>query len=267
MLDKIIDYKKQELESHRRKISLKDVQKKTADAEPPRPFLQNFKKGEINIIAEIKKASPSAGVIRSDFKPLDIARIYQDNGARALSVVTDEHFFSGSLSVLTQVKAQVVLPCLRKDFTLDDYHIYEARGAGADAILLIAAVLESSQLKDYRDLARELGMETLFEIHDLYEWKKIESFNPAFLGVNNRNLKTFETDLKTSLELVDEIKGECTLVSESGLKTHDDLIKLQQVGYDGFLIGETLMREKDMGKKLRELVGQTASISMNKTLE
>ncbi len=253
-LAQIIDYKKQELASHRRKISFKDVQKKADDAESPRFFLKNFKKEAINIIAEIKKASPSAGVIRPDFRPLDIARIYEDNGARALSVLTDEHFFQGSLSILTQTKAQVALPCLRKDFTLDAYHVYEARGAGADAILLIAAVLEPSQLKDYRDLANELGMETLFEIHDPNEWKKIELINPALLGVNNRNLQTFETSLKTSLDLIDVIRGERTVVSESGLNDRDDLLTLQQAGFDGFLIGETLMREKDIGKKLKQLV-------------
>lgn len=253
-LDKIVAAKKQELSSLRRKVSLKDVQWKANDAEPPRPFLQNFRKGGINIIAEIKKASPSAGVICHDFKPLDIARIYEENGAKALSVLTDEHFFMGSLGILSLVKKKVKLPCLRKDFTLDEYHVYEARGAGADAVLLIASLLDLSQLKDYSALCEELGMKALIEIHDENDLEKISSAEASFIGVNNRNLKTFAVDVQTSHQLIKQMPGEATRISESGLKNHQDLIALKQAGFDGFLIGETLMREKNLGKKLEELI-------------
>lgn len=255
-LDKIVDYKKQELESLRRRVSLKDVQNIAADAKPAQNFLENFEKEGFNIIAEIKKASPSFGVIRPDFKPLDIAQIYEENGAKALSVLTDEHFFQGSLEILQKVRSSVSLPCLRKDFTLDEYHVFEARGAGADAILLIAAILEPSQIKDYQALAVDLGMSVLVEIHNLEEWERVGALfaAPSIVGVNNRDLKSFKVDLTVSHDLAQVIPAGVKKISESGIKTHDDLVSLQKFGFDGFLIGETLMREKDIGKKLRELL-------------
>lgn len=252
-LQKIVDYKKEELASIRRKVPLRDVQLKVQDQAPAIPFLSSFIKGEVNIIAEIKKASPSLGVIREDFRPLDIALIYQDNGAKALSILTDNRFFQGSLEILTRIKENVSLPVLRKDFTLSDYHIFEARGAGADAVLLIAAILDSVQLKDYYDLAKELNMTCLIEIHDEDEWDKVSRLNPDFIGVNNRDLKTFEVNKKTSLTLAEKISKKATRISESGIKTPRDIEELMKAGYDGFLIGETLMKEKDIGKKLREL--------------
>ncbi len=255
-LDKIVDYKKQALASLRRRVSLKDVQNIAADAKPAQNFLGNFKRESINIIAEIKKASPSAGVIRQDFKPLDIAQIYEENGAKALSVLTDEHFFQGSLEILQKVRSQVSIPCLRKDFTLNDYHVFEARGAGADAILLIASILEPSQIKDYQALAVDLGMSVLVEIHNQEEWEKCRGVihhAQTVVGVNNRDLKSFKVDLQVSHDLAQVIPVGIKKISESGLKTHEDLISLQKSGFDGFLIGETLMREKDIGKKLKEL--------------
>jgi len=254
-LDKIVDYKKEELEAARRKTSQKDLELKAADSDVARPFLKNFQNGKINIIAEVKKASPSAGVIRPDFNPVDIAHIYEDYGAKALSVLTDENFFQGSLDYLIKIKKAVGLPCLRKDFTLHQYHIFEARAHGADAILLIAAILEPAQLKDYSDLASELGMTTLFEIHDENDWKKISALNPKLVGVNNRNLQTFETKLEASTELRPLLEKVPTRISESGLKTHDDLVKLLEAGYQGFLIGETLMREQNIGSKFKEMIG------------
>lgn len=261
ILDRIVNYKKEELESLKRKVSLRDVQLKSDDAEPARSFLGNFKKNEISIIAEIKKASPSGGVLRKDFNPSDLAHQFEDNGASAVSILTDNHFFRGSLDHLSDVKNSVKLPCLRKDFTLDEYHLYEARGAGADAILLIAAILDFSQLKDFNDLANELGMTALMEIHDEKELEKIIAVAPtrtghcpvpAIIGVNNRDLHTLKTNVETSLNLVKKIPENVCRISESGLKDHGDLVKLQKAGFNGFLIGEALMKEKDVGKKLKE---------------
>jgi len=168
-LQKIISYKLDELAHRKRKFPLGDVQKKTQDAKPAVHFLKNFRKEKINLICEIKKASPALGVIRDDFNPVDIAHIYEAHGANAISVLTDEHFFQGSLQFLIDIKKVAKLPCLRKDFTLSEYHIYEARGAGADAILLIAAALDDYQLKDYQALAVDLGMMSLIEVHDIAE--------------------------------------------------------------------------------------------------
>ncbi len=253
-LDKIVDYKKQELASLRRRVSLKDVQFQATDVPAVLPFLKNFKQGDINIIAEIKKASPSLGVIRQNFKPVDIALSYEEGGAKALSVLTDEHFFQGSLSFIEKIKQKVALPCLRKDFTLDEYHIYEARAAQADALLLIAAILDKHQLKDYYILASELGMTVLVEVHSQEEWEKIAFLNPSLVGVNNRNLETFEVSLDTSRRLVKNFPKTSTCISESGIKTRTDIDDLMKVGYQGFLIGETFMKELDPGKKLKELI-------------
>lgn len=273
MLDKILDYKKLELEHIRRRVSLKDVQKKAADAGPAKPLLSRFDDG-INIIAEVKKASPSAGVIREDFNAIDIATIYAESGAKALSVLTDEKFFKGSLENLIRIKAhfqkihQDPLPILRKDFTLGEYHIFETRGAGADAILLIVAALDDFQLKDYQEIASELGLTVLVEVHDKDELDRALKIKPALLGINNRNLKTFETDIQTTKELkvhLDETykyllpyaNGNAKpprVISESGLKDRDTILDLKKSGVDGFLIGESLMREKDFGAKLKNLI-------------
>ena len=253
-LQKIVDYKKDELASLKRKVSLQDVKFKAREQDPARPFLQGFYTDEINIIAEIKKASPSAGVIRADFQPVEIAQIFEANGAKALSVLTDENFFKGSLSFLSSIKGSVSLPCLRKDFTLDEYHLYEARGAGADAVLLIAAILDEVQLKDYTDLAQELAMTALVEVHDEDDLKKVLKFCPHLIGINNRNLRTFATMLETSFQLRPKIPEETTVISESGLRSHDDLVRLMKAGFHGFLIGEALLREEDIGAKLREFI-------------
>jgi indole-3-glycerol phosphate synthase len=278
MLSKIIDYKRLELEHAKRRVSLRDIKLKARDAAPAQSFTRMFDDG-INVIAEVKKASPSAGIIREDFHPVDIAAIYAEHGAKALSVLTDEHFFQGSLDNLIRIKAYFTsasnpLPLLRKDFTLDEYHLYEARSAGADAILLIVAALNDRfRLKDYRQLADELGMTALVEVHDKAEADIAVDIGADLIGVNNRDLKTFETDVRTTSDIkrhLDETwkfalpvhangvarTGENTprLISESGLKDRETLLKLKQEGVAGFLIGESLMREKDFGKKLKELV-------------
>ncbi|MDO8520125.1 MAG: indole-3-glycerol phosphate synthase TrpC [Deltaproteobacteria bacterium] len=253
VLDKIISYKKEELASLKRKVTLQDVRLKAADAKPALDFLVPFKTEGIHIIAEIKKASPSAGVIREDFNPVLLAQNLEEAGAASLSVLTDQKFFQGSLEHLSRVKSAVKIPCLRKDFTLDEYHLFEARGAGADAVLLIVSVLDSIQLKDFQALAAELGMTALIEVHDGDELKNALVISPKLIGVNNRNLKTFKTDIETSVKLAASIPQSVTKISESGLEAREDLEKLRQAGYQGFLIGETLMKAKDPAEKLIEL--------------
>jgi len=254
-LDKIIEYKKEELALNKRQISLADIQKRAVDAAPARPFMGTFANYDaINIIAEIKKASPSAGIICADFKPVDIALSYEEGGAKALSVLTDEFFFQGSLNYLGAIKKHVKLPCLRKDFTIHEYHLYQARAYDADAVLLIAACLDDAQLKDYQALAFELGMACLVEVHDGKELERVLKIKPKIVGVNNRNLKTFDVSLKTSLDLIPSIPKGVVAISESGLKTREDLVKLKEAGYAGFLIGEMLMREGNVVKKLKELI-------------
>ncbi len=254
ILDKIVQYKKDEMPSLKRQIPLSDLVKKAADTQSPRDFLKGFSNNGLRVIAEIKKASPSLGVIRSDFKPMEIAHAYEDNGAVALSVLTDEKFFQGALEFLTQVKAAVKIPCLRKDFTIHEYHIIQARAAGADAILLIAAILDDHQIRDYQDLAREYGMTALVEVHNKAELQRVLPLKPSLIGVNNRNLATFEVDIKTSLDLISLIPEETIAVSESGLKVQSDLVRLVDAGFDGFLIGETFMKADEPGEALRQLI-------------
>lgn len=253
VLEKIVLYKKEELAAKRRKIPLKDLEKKRRDMEPPLPFLQNFKKDEINIIAEVKKASPSAGVLRAHYHPVELAQILEEGGAAALSVLTDGHFFQGNLSDLSAVKKGVKLPCLRKDFTVDEYQIYEARAHGADAVLLIAATLDGFQLADYKTLIYELGMESLVEIHNEEELNRILKHHIKLLGINNRNLKTLKTDTKTSEDLIPKIPSSVQIISESGLSNHDILNRLKQLGCHGFLIGEAFMRIEGLTEMKTEL--------------
>lgn len=257
-LDKILTYKRLEIDHIKRKVSKKDLEKKAADVESAFDFLKNFSEKSINVIAEVKKASPSAGLIREDFDAVTISQIYEDNGAKALSVLTDENFFKGHLKFLPAIKAKVKLPVLRKDFIIDDYQVFEARAHEADAVLLIVVALDDYQLKDYLQVATELGMTSLIEVHDQKELEKALKVNSSLIGINNRNLKTFETDIQVTRELINcktHLQQSVHFISESGLKTHDQLVELKEKGVDGFLIGETLMREDDYGMKLRELIG------------
>ncbi|HZS05251.1 MAG TPA: indole-3-glycerol phosphate synthase TrpC [Blastocatellia bacterium] len=209
----------------------------------------------VNVIAEIKRRSPSKGVIRADFDPAGIARNYTTGGAAAISVLTEEDFFGGSLDHLRAVRAVTPLPLLRKDFVFDEYQIYEAAHAGADAILLIAAMLEGGEFNDLMQTAYGLGLDVLVEVHDREEAEKVLRYDVRLLGVNNRDLRTFVTTLETSLSLAAELPGTITLVSESGIRTRDDIERLRAAGYKAFLIGEELMRAGDEGAALRELVG------------
>ena len=210
------------------------------------------------VIAEIKKASPSRGVLCEEFDPAAIARSYRDAGARALSVLTDSEFFQGSLEDLRQAKGASSLPVLRKDFTLDEYHLYEAAAAGADAVLLIVAILQPEKLAQLLAVSQSLGMDALVEVHSAEELRVARDAGSEIIGVNNRDLKTFEVSLATSLQLIDSIPDEVVAVSESGLRTPEDLQRLRSAGFDAFLIGERFMTESDPGAALQQLLSEVS---------
>ena len=218
--------------------------------------------GRINIIAEFKKASPSKGVINDSLDPATIAKAYKNGGAAAISVLTEEDFFKGSLEDLRTVRAVVDMPILRKDFTFDPYQIYEAAEAGANAILLIAAMLNDDELLALISVAEnELGMDALVEVHTLEELERVKRIGAKLIGVNNRNLNTFNVTLDTSRELIKAKPDGAIMISESGLTRHDDLIELQGLGYAGFLIGETLMRSGDPETELKRLATEDTEFS------
>jgi indole-3-glycerol phosphate synthase len=225
----------------------------------PRGFARALKgcqeSGWTTVIAEVKKGSPSRGVIRADFDPVDIAETYEANGAACLSVLTDEHFFLGHLRYLGLIREQVRLPLLRKDFLFDPYQVWQARNAGADAILLIVAMLDAGQLQDLAGLARELFLDVLVEVHDEKELYTALTTDCELIGINNRDLRTFVTDLTVTEHLVPLIPGDRFSISESGINTREDILRLQKAGAKGFLIGESLMRQEDVGTGLRELLG------------
>lgn len=262
ILDKITEHKRQEVALAKSRRSLDSVKQGIADLEDqPRGFLRALRatadSGWTAVIAEVKKGSPSKGVIREDFDPLAIAEIYQENGATCLSVLTDEHFFMGHLLYLHKIREVVNLPLLRKDFICDPYQIYEARAAGADAILLIAAMLDAGQLAEYNALATELRMDVLLEVHDEDELEVALTAGCDLIGINNRNLQTFETDLATTERLLPLIPKDYFVVAESGIVARADVLRLQKAGASGFLVGESLMREDNIGAKLQELQGET----------
>ncbi len=257
ILDDIIASKRVELAETKRRAPLSDIKAKAADAGPARGFGKALAAGPgIKLIAEVKKASPSKGVIREDFDPVQIARIYKESGASCLSVLTEQRFFQGKLEYLDAIRKAQDLPLLRKDFIIDEYQIHEARAAGADAILLIAACLDRNQLQDYIGIAQRLGLDVLVESHTYKELDKSLLAGAMLLGINNRDLTTFMVSLQTTLNLLKDIPRDRTVVSESGIKTRDDVTKLQQAGVDAILVGESLMREKDIGKKVKELLGE-----------
>lgn len=219
-------------------------------------FVEALQRDGVNIIAEFKRRSPSKGVIRAGVEAASLARSYEAGGAVAVSVLTEEDYFSGSLEDLEEVKSAVQLPVLRKDFLFEEYQIYESAAAGADAVLLIVAALEDTQLADLLVIAEaEMGMDALVEVHDEHELERALATGAGLIGVNNRNLHTFEVSLETSLRLATNVPGDLTLISESGLHQAKDLAMLQAVGYRGFLIGESLMRAEDPEELLRELRG------------
>ena len=206
------------------------------------------------IIAEVKKASPSKGVIREDFEPVSIAMDYEQHGAAAISVLTEQDFFQGSPEYLSAIKKKVRIPVLRKDFLFNPYQIYESRAIGADALLLIAAILEDSQLREFLALCHEQGMAALVETHTVHELERVLEAGAEIIGINNRNLNTFKTDIDTTVELIRHIPPGKIVVSESGINTAEDIRKLREAGVHAFLIGESLMRHDSPGEKLSELL-------------
>lgn len=260
ILKNIIANKQLEVSSAKSAASIDELKSRISDLEDiPRGFERALRDASASewpaVIAEVKKGSPSKGVIRADFDPLEIAEIYQNNGATCLSVLTDEKFFMGHLRYLALIREQVGLPMLRKDFIFDPYQVYEARAAGADAILLIAAMLDQSQITDLAGIARDLHMDVLLEVHDEQEMAVACDTNIGLVGVNNRNLRTFVTDLGTTERLARMLPPGRLLVAESGINSREDLLRLKSGGAKAFLIGESLMREADIGAKLQELLG------------
>jgi len=250
ILAQIVERKK--LELSRRETGVERLAE--ASVANRRDFLKALTINEPAIIAEIKKASPSQGVLAEDFNPVAIAKAYEQGGAATLSVLTDEKHFHGSLSDLESARAAVTLPVLRKDFTIDAYHVHEAAAHGADAILLIAAILTERQLRDFRELAEQYSMTALVEVHDEEELKPAIASGARMIGVNNRNLHTFEVDLETSLQLAGKIPAGVFRVAESGINTGHHIEQLRAAGYQAFLIGEHLMKSSDPAAALRALL-------------
>ena len=255
-LDEILKNKTQEIKQRIRKKPISDLFEQVGGQREPNSFSEVLRNEKaVQIIAEIKKASPSAGRLRENFEPVEIAESYLKNGAAAISVLTDERFFEGKLDYLGQVQKAVDIPLLRKDFILDPYQVIEARAFGADAVLLIMAFLSNSQFSELRAAAKELNLDCLVEIHNSKELERAMMAEPKIVGVNNRDLTTFAVDLSTTEKLIEIIPEEIILVSESGIQSRKDVEMLGQFGVDAVLIGEALMRQEDVGKALSEFVG------------
>ena len=260
ILKKIIARKYEEIRQREEKIAIDDLKQKIKQADSARGFIHaienKLEQGLSAVIAEIKKASPSKGVIRADFNPLQIAQSYQQGGAACLSVLTDRDFFQGSESYLQQARAACDLPVIRKDFIIEPYQVYEARAIGADCILLIAACLNDEKMQQLLNLAHQLGMDVLLEVHDEAEMQRAMASNAKLIGINNRNLRTFETSLQTSLALKQQAQGRL-LVTESGIHTPEDVQLMRDNGINIFLVGEAFMRAKQPGEELKRLFLQT----------
>jgi indole-3-glycerol phosphate synthase len=258
ILNKIIEEKRREIESSKNEISQEELLNriKNLKSHRRRKFFKNSisKPNKIHLIAEVKKASPSAGVIRKDFDPLKIALTYEANGASAVSVLTDEKFFEGHISHLENIKKNIYLPILRKDFIIDEYQLYESILAGADAVLLIADLLSAEELKRFIDIGKEFNMDFLVEVHSEEDVKKAVDSRSDILGINNRDLHTFKVDIKTTERLVKIIPKGRIIVSESGIKTKEDVLYLKSLSVNAVLIGEVFMRSGDIGEKMRELM-------------
>ena len=260
ILNDIVDDTRHLLSRRKRAVSVGTLEDRPLFGRDPLPLAPALRREELTVIAEVKKASPSKGVIRSDFDPVDTARQYAENGAAALSVLTEPQHFQGKLDYLAQVRSVVDVPILRKDFIVDPYQLVEARAYGADAVLLIAAVLDAQQLYDLHQAAGELGLSCLVELYDREELGKVDLDQVKVLGVNNRDLRTFEVDLDHSLRIFEEVPPSLVRVGESGLRTAQDLAHLRRHSIDAVLIGETLMRAPQPGEKLRSLRENTARL-------
>jgi len=257
ILKKIVARKREEIAARSAVVSLTDLQARVADASPVRGFVDSIRgklaAGESAVIAEIKKASPSKGILREDFVPAEIAKSYAAAGAACLSVLTDIDFFQGSDEYLQQARGACDLPVIRKDFIIDPYQVTEARVIGADCILLIAACLDDATMQALCTLATELGMDVLVEVHDAEELHRALELDIPLLGINNRNLRTFDTTLDTTIELLHQIPDDRIVVTESGIHEVEDVQRMRKHDVNTFLVGEAFMREDEPGKKLQEL--------------
>lgn len=257
ILNRILARKQQEIEQRQRHTSLQNLQRKAVDASPPRGFVAALKRrvalGEAAVIAEIKKASPSKGVIRDDFDVVEIARAYEAGGASCLSVLTDRDFFQGHEDFLVAARAACELPVIRKDFVMDPYQVVESRSLGADCILLIVAALDDATLLQLYEAARSMGMDVLVEVHDGDELERALKLELELIGINNRDLRTFDTSLDTTIDLLERVPGDCLVVTESGIHTRDDVALMRQHDVHAFLVGEAFMRVPDPGQGLKQL--------------
>jgi len=256
-LEKVAAMKREEVHKRKNLSSLQEMQKKVSDLPAPREFLRALlNKCPMALIAEIKRASPSAGMIRQDADIQGIARKYQAGGASAISVLTEARFFHGALGHLVMVKEAVSLPVLQKDFIIDPFQIYEGRIAGADAVLLIAAMITQGQVGEFTQLIRDLGMIPLVEVHNEEDLGKVSGLPLPLIGINNRNLQTLEVNLEVTCHLIKKIPQGTMVISESGIKNREDVKRLQQAGARGVLVGEVLMRSADPATKIREFLGR-----------
>ena len=254
ILKKITQIRLERLAAEKRLIPLKILERKASAKAPPLDFLGAFAEPGIHVMAEVKKASPSKGILKDDLDPAALVRAYEQGGASAVSVLTEEDHFFGSMEDLELVRNQVALPILRKDFITDAYQVVEARASGADSFLLIAGLLDSIQLKSLIEVGRAWQMEPLVEVHDLPQLHTALDANARLIGINNRDLTTFRVNLDISLQLVKRVPQDRTVISESGIRSREDILRLSDAGIKGFLIGESLVTAADPAAKLRELI-------------
>ncbi|MBN1875093.1 MAG: indole-3-glycerol phosphate synthase TrpC [Anaerolineae bacterium] len=255
ILDRIIAHKCEEVARQKQFKPQAEVEREVLHSPPLRDFVEALRTPDVSLIAEVKKASPSKGVLCPDFDPVALARTYEANGAAALSVLTDTHFFQGSLDDLRAIRETMALPVLRKDFIIDLYQVYESRAAGADAILLIVAAMDDSTLHNLYALARHLGMAVLVEVHNLIELRRGLGLHPRIIGINNRDLQTFNVTLDMTAELRPRVPRRVTVVAESGIHTAADVARLASLNVHAMLVGEALVTARDVGGKVKELVG------------
>ena len=259
ILSEIVSRTKERVHERKSRVSLRDLKSCIGDVEKPMNFTAAIKRHpseKINLIAEIKRASPSKGIIRTDFDHLSIATIYEKKSVSAVSILTEEDFFLGNLSFLLEVRNILTKPVLRKDFICDEYQIYESRAHRADALLLIAALLDKNQADEYIHIATEIGLHVIFEVHNLKELEMALLLNSKVIGINNRDLKTLRVDINNTITLKREIPPQKIIISESGIKTREDVARLEREGIDALLIGTSLMEADDIGKKLDEFTGK-----------
>ena len=262
ILDEICGHKEEEVAARKGEVPLERLKERIGRVGPARDFYKALREPGMSLIAEFKRASPSKGTMMEDGDPLEVSSQYERAGARAISVLTDERYFQGSLGDLEGVRQNVSVPCLRKDFVVDGYQVYEARAAQADAVLLIARVLSDEQLRDYLQLAHELGMSALVESHDAEEIGRSLEAGAHIIGINNRDLATFRVDINTTMELKRLVPGGKVLVSESGIRTRDHVRMLEDGGVDAILVGEALVTSKDVGAQIRGLLSADESEDM-----